>query len=84
MIGGARALGRPSRRTTETIANCSCFYFVVPAKAGTESSGATSLAAGPPLSRRFRGGECVREDALLARSRKCPQGLRKGQKPAAG
>ena len=41
------------RCTTETIANCSCFYFVVPAKAGTQSSGASSLALGP----RFRGGD---------------------------
>jgi len=40
-----------SRCTTETIANCSCFYFVVPPKAGTQSSGTSSLAPGPPLSR---------------------------------
>src|ERR1700737_3498247 len=41
----------PSHCTTETIANCSSVDFVVPAQAGTQGSGASSLAPGPPLSR---------------------------------
>ena len=43
-----------SRCTTETIASCSSVYFVVPAHAGTQGSGVSSLAPGPPLSRARR------------------------------
>jgi hypothetical protein len=53
-----RFLAAHSRCTTETMANCSCAYFVIPAKAGTQSSGASSLAAGPPLSRGRRRRSC--------------------------
>jgi hypothetical protein len=47
-----------SRRTTETIANCSCVYFVVPAEAGTRGSWTSSLAPGPPRSRGRRDRLC--------------------------
>src|SRR5690242_11693299 len=56
------------RCTTETIANCSCVYFVVPANAGTQGSWASSLAPGPQLSRGRRDRSCAAIPGSLTKS----------------
>jgi hypothetical protein len=63
-----RPLGPPlSRLSGNPDSDPQVSYSVVPAQAGTQ--GFQSLALGPA----FRGGECVREDALSARWKSVPE-----------